>query len=482
MDIKKAHFIGIGGVGMSATAKLLRDSGVSVTGSDEEVYPPISTMLEQEHIAYASGYSASNIPADADVIVIGKNAKLVPENNEEVAAAYESVQKNLPAGRRVMSFPEVLAELSQDKQTIVVAGSYGKSTSTALLAHVLTSSGKDPSYLIGAVPAPPTGASGLSTPSSALGKGELFILEGDEYPASNTDPRSKFLLMHPQHLLLTPLAHDHFNIFPTPAEYLKPFYELLTLVPQGGTVAASTAGPLSQEFLQHAARPVVTYGVHEGDFTAANIVWGEHTTFTIMQAGKQLVDITMSQLGEHNIENIVGVAALLFTLGLVEPAAFAEAVASFKGIRRRLDKKSESTLVPIFEGFGSSYDKLKSAIAAMKQHFPAKRLVVVFEPNTIGWRSRATLSQYDDVFAGSSMVYIFNPPHDGKETQLSTEEIASHVRAHSTPAAAVSTPEQMLEMLEQDMDANDAILLSSSGAMGGLIESIPHLAERKFPL
>ncbi len=467
MDIKKAHFIGIGGVGMSATAKLLRERGVVVTGSDEQVYPPISTMLAKEGIVYATPYRASNIPQDADIIVIGKNAKLVPDSNEEVAAAFAS-------GKKIMSFPDVLAELSSGKDTVVVAGSYGKSTSTALLAHILTSAGKDPSYLVGAVP--------LSTPSSMLGKGEFFILEGDEYPASNTDARSKFLLMHPRHVLLTPLAHDHFNIFPTPQDYLKPFYELLTLVPQDGTVVASTAGPLSPEFLQRATRPIVTYGVHQGDFTAANIVWGEHTSFTIMQGNAALVDITMSQLGEHNIENIVGVSALLFTLKLVTPEQFAQAAQTFKGITRRLDKKSEKTLVPIYEGFGSSYDKLKSAIAAMLLHFPARRLLVVFEPNTIGWRSRASLSQYDDVFAGASMAYIFNPPHDGKETQLSTEEIAHHVSAHGVPAVAVDTPEQLLKLLEKEMGANDAILLSSSGAMGGLIESIPALAEKKFPL
>ncbi len=451
---------------MSATAKLLRDSGVVVTGSDEEVYPPISTMLTKEGIVYTIPYRASNIPPDADTIVIGKNAKLVPESNEEVAAAFSS-------GKKILSFPDVLAELSRGKEAIVVAGSYGKSTSTALLAHILTSAGKDPSYLIGAVP--------LSTPSASLGKGPLFILEGDEYPASNTDTRSKFLLMHPQHLLVTPLAHDHFNIFPTPADYLKPFYELLALVPQDGTVVVSTAGPLSHEFLQHTSRPVVTYGVHQGDFTAANIVWGERTSFTIMQGEAALVDITMSQLGEHNIENIVGVAALLFTLNVVGPTEFASAVASFKGITRRLDRKSEKTLIPIFEGFGSSYDKLKSAISAMKQHFAAKRLLVVFEPNTIGWRARTALSQYDTVFAGAHQVYIFNPPHDGKETQLSAEEIAGHVSAHGVPAVAVGTPEHMLELLEKEMGANDAILLSSSGAMGGLVESVPALAERTFP-
>ncbi|HEY5383397.1 MAG TPA: Mur ligase domain-containing protein [Candidatus Paceibacterota bacterium] len=467
MQYKKAHFIGIGGVGMSATAKLLRDAGATITGSDEEVYPPISTLLEEEGIAYSTPYRASNIPADCGLIVIGKNAKLVPESNEEVAAAFAS-------GKKIVSFPEVLAELSKDKETVVVAGSYGKSTSTALLAHCLEVAGLEPSYFIGAVPLSPN-------VNAKAGSGNLFILEGDEYPASNTDPRSKFLHYHPAQVLLTPLAHDHFNIFPTPADYLKPFYGLAALASSKGAFIVCVDGPLSKEFLANVPRPVTTYGLTQGDFHAANIAYGEMTTFTLMGKNIDPVHLSTTQLGTHTVQNIVGVGALLLSQQLVTPEQFASAVKSFKGIKRRLDKKSEKTSIPIFEGFGSSYEKLQSAIAAMKLHFPGRRLLVVFEPNTIGWRARATLAQYDHVFTGVAKVFIFNPPHDGKETQLSAEEIAAHVGAHGTPAVAVDTPEHILALFGTELGENDAILLSSSGAMGGLVDSIPKLAEQKFP-
>ncbi len=452
---------------MSATAKLLRDAGVAISGSDEAVYPPISTMLEAEGIAYKTPYAATNIPADVDLIVIGKNAKLIPETNAEVAAALES--KKL-----VLSFPEVLAEVSKDKENIVVAGSYGKSTSTALLAHCLEQADLAPSYFIGAVPISPK-------TSARMQSGPLFVLEGDEYPASNTDPRSKFLLMQPAHLLLTPLAHDHFNIFPTPADYLKPFYELTKLLPASATMVVCVEGPLSKEFLGTITRPVVTYGLHEGDYTTANIVWGEKTHFNILQNDKIIVSIETTQLGVHNIQNIVGVAALVFTLKLMSPEQFAKGVASFKGIVRRLDRKSERTSIPIFEGFGSSFEKLQSAVAAMRQHFTDRRLLVVFEPNTIGWRSRATLEQYDMAFVGAAKVYIFNPPHDGKETELSLQDIVARVRESGIDAVGVSTADEALALIKQDLSADDCILLSSSGAMGGLITEIPALAERKFP-
>ncbi|MDB5224779.1 MAG: hypothetical protein JWO43_401 [Candidatus Adlerbacteria bacterium] len=464
---RKAHFIGIGGVGMSAVAKLLQDSGWEVSGSDEAVYPPISTQLSSYGIAWSTPYQPSNIPEDVDLIVIGKNAKLVAESNEEVAAAYAS-------GKPIKSFPDVLGDLSQEKETVVVAGSYGKSTSVALLAHCLEVAGGDPSYFIGAVPITPT-------TSARIGAGRLFVMEGDEYPASNTDSRSKFLLMQPAHTLVTPLAHDHFNIFPTTEDYLKPFYELTELLSENATLVVATSGTLSRVYLSTIKHPHVTYGIAEGDYHADNIAWGEHTSFDIVHQGEKIVRVQTSQLGEHNVENIVGVAAFLFTRNLVTPEQFVTAVAGFKGVVRRMDRKSDQTRVPIFEGFGSSYEKAKSAIAAMRLHFPTRPLRIVFEPNTIGWRARASLVQYDDAFEGAAMAYVYNPPHDGKQTELSTEEIVERVVQGGTPAVAVHTPEEALDAIEKDLSSGDCILLLSSGPMGGLIESIPHLAEERFP-
>lgn len=469
MEYKKAHFIGIAGAGMSATAVLLRESGVEVTGSDEEVYPPVSVLLEREKIAYKTPYAAANIPIDADVIIIGKNAKLVPETNSEVASAFAS-------GKKILSFPEILAELSNGKETVVVAGSYGKSTSTALLVHCLVEAGLNPSFFIGAVPLSPA-------TNAHLGHGNLFVLEGDEYPASNTDPRSKFLLMHPSHLLVTPLAHDHVNVFPTPESYLQPFKDLFTLPPEGATTVICTEGAMSKDLVASISRPVVTYGVHEGNFTAANITWGEKTSFDIVHNGKRLVQVKMSLLGEHNIQNIVGVAAFLFSRNLVTPDQFASATASFKGIVRRLDKKSDRTTIPIFEGFGTSFEKAKSAIAAMKQHFPTRRLVIIFEPHTFSWRNREALPWYDTVFAGAAKVYVYEPATQGATThqQSGHEEIVARIRAHGIDTIAITNEQQALDMLKTELQENDCVLLLTSGELGGLIESTPKLAEQKFP-
>jgi UDP-N-acetylmuramate: L-alanyl-gamma-D-glutamyl-meso-diaminopimelate ligase len=472
---RTAHFIGIAGAGMSAVAKLLKDSGMTVTGSDEQVYPPVSDFLADQALPFTTPYAAKNIPAGVDLIVIGKNAKLVPETNAEVAAAMAS-------GARIQSFPEVLADLTRDKETIVVAGAYGKSTTASLLVHCLQSAAAqagdriDPSFFIGAIPFTPS-------TSARFGRGDLFVLEGDEYPSSNTDPRSKFLHYHPRHLLLTPLAHDHVNVFPTPADYLRPFAELLDMPPPDGTVVACREGELSRDFVPRIARPIVTYGLHDGDFVATDVRWGERTRFTLIGHGSRLVEVETTQLGEHNIQNIVGVGAFLLTRALASPEQFAAAIATFRGIRRRLDRKSDKTSIPIFEGFGSSYEKARSAIAAIKRHFPANRLLVVFEPHTFSWRNRNALAWYDDVFAGADRVFVYEPAAQGAAThaQLTHAEIVARVARAGFDVQAISDPKAALLDLADLLRPDDVVLLLSSGGLGGLIKQLPLVAEEKFP-
>ncbi len=471
---KKAHFIGVAGVGMSATAILLRDSGVSVTGSDEAIYPPISHVLAREGLDCRTPYAPNNIPDGADLIVIGKNARLVPETNAEVAEAFDRHAR--PGGPAILSFADVLGLLARGHEAIVAAGSFGKTTSVSMLAHCLSSAGLDPSWMIGALP--------LSPPSAAhIGAGPAFLLEGDEYPSSNTDNRSKFLHYSPAHVLLTPLAHDHVNVFPTVAEYLAPFGQLLAMVPGDGLIVASTSGPLSQSFLATIKREVITFGIGSGDWRAEAIEWGERSRFTLTHGGRAVVRVETGQLGLHNIENMVGVGAFVLARGLVTPEQYADAMASFRGIVRRLDRKSEKTSLQMFEGFGSSYDKARSAIAAMKQHFGGRRLVAVFEPHTFSWRNRQTLHWYDDVFEGCDRVFIYEPASQGAGThdQASLAEIVARVREAGFEATPVTSRAEGVSIIGDQLKPDDAVIFLSSGDIGGLIEALPALAEERWP-
>jgi UDP-N-acetylmuramate: L-alanyl-gamma-D-glutamyl-meso-diaminopimelate ligase len=471
MKFSKAHFIGIAGKGMSATALLLRQMGVRITGSDEGFYPPVSDYLKNENIPFAAGYRKENIPDDTDVVVIGKNAKLVPESNEEVRAAMES-------GKPVRSFADLLHDLTVDSETIVVAGSYGKSTCTALLAWCLKSAGKDPSYFIGEI------TNGLDR-HAHRGQGKTFVLEGDEYPASNWDDRSKFLLYNARNVLLTSATHDHINVFPTHAEYLAPFRTLLGSLPADGLLIVNSSEPHARALAKNLACRIVFYALDDrAHWHAANIERGAETGFDLMRGGERIIRLSTRMLGDHNIDNIVGVSAMLLEKELLTPGELSDGIRTFQGVKRRMELLSPASKVPVYEGFGSSYEKARSAIVATKLHFPDRRLIIVFEPHTFTWRNRAAIAAYDDVFAGASRIFIFEPASQGAAThaQLTQHEIVARTRAANFDAEAINEADDALQRLSSILNQDDVVLLLTSGELGGLIRRIPELVEAKFPL
>jgi UDP-N-acetylmuramate: L-alanyl-gamma-D-glutamyl-meso-diaminopimelate ligase len=470
MNFSKAHFIGIAGKGMSAAALLLRQMGVQITGSDEGFYPPVSDYLKTEKIPFAEGYRAENIPDDADVIVIGKNAKLRPESNAEVRAAIES-------GKPVRSFADLLHDMTADAETIVAVGSYGKSTCTALLAWCLRVAKRDPSYFIGEI------TNGFDK-HAHRGQGSIFVLEGDEYPASNWDDRSKFLRYNARNVLLTSATHDHINVFPTHEDYLRPFRTLLSSLPADGLLVVSSSEPHARALAGQRSCPVAYYALDDkAHWHAGNIARAAETSLDLMRGGDKIVRLSTRMLGNHNIENIVGVSAMLLEKNLVSPEELHAGISTFQGVKRRMEPLAPASSVPVYEGFGSSYEKARSAMEAAKLHFPDRRLLVVFEPHTFTWRNRAAIADYDDVFAGASKIFIFEPASQGAAThaQLTQDEIVARVRAANYDAEPITNPNAALQKLDDILRPGDVVLLLTSGELGGLIKTIPRLAEMKYP-
>jgi UDP-N-acetylmuramate: L-alanyl-gamma-D-glutamyl-meso-diaminopimelate ligase len=469
--MRNVHFIGICGAGMSAAALLLKEQGAVVTGSDEGVYPPISDLLVERGIPFTIGYAPRNIPSEAETIVVGKHAGLTPDDNEEVRAAFAS-------GVPVRSFPEVLAELTADRRRIVVAGSYGKSTCTTLLAWCLERAGRQPGYFIGAQPLTPT-------TNARLGETDVFIFEGDEYPSSNWDPMSKFIHYRPQDLLLTALSHDHVNVFPTHASYVTPFLNLIDGLPDDGLLMVCTDDPTVRSRLPDWNHPnVQTYGFHKGaGWHPMHVTYGAETTFELTHPRMRPLRLTTQLLGAHNVQNIIGSAALLLSLDLLAPEEVREGVATFKGLRRRLDRLSMNTSIPLYEGFGSSYEKTRAAIEAMRLHFPERRLFVVFEPHTFSWRNRETLPWYDTAFSGAASVFVYKPPSHGAEThdQLSLAEIVERISAARIPVMGFSEKHRGLERILDRIDASTVVLVLTSGDLGGLIPELVRAIDERPP-
>lgn len=463
-NIKSVHFIGICGKGISALAFMFKQKGWRVTGSDEGFYEPVLGLLKKNKISFSKGYAAKNIPKDVDMIVIGKHAKLVPEENTEVAAAFVS-------GAVIKSLPEALGELAQKTENTIVAGSFGKSTVTSLLSWCLVQAKKDPSYFIGAVPF------GFKT-NAHLGKGKNFIMEGDEYPSANWDSRSKFLHLNPKNVILISGEHDHVNVFPTEASYVKPYKQLMKLLPADGLLVACQGGKNISSIIKNASCNTVMYGLDKkATWSANNINYGVTTKFDLTKNGKKIASFETSLLGEHNIENIIGVCAFILEKKLVPIQLLQKAIKSFKGISGRIDLKNKKTSdVLVYEGFGSSYPKAKSVFDALKLHFPSKKIITVFEPHTFSWRNRESLPWYDDVFDGISQVVLLPPPDHGAHShaQLSFDEIFKAIKKQ-LPVQQAATEKEALKVVKQITKKGDIIVLVSSGSLLGLTQSIPKL-------
>lgn len=455
MSKKNVHVIGLCGVGMSATALLLKEAGWEVTGSDAECYGPPKDILDRGGLALQMPYSPTNINPYVDRFVVGRNAKLSPDTNEEVRTARES-------GKPIASFAQILGELTEGRENVVVAGSYGKSTTSSLIAHILRSAGVDAGYFIGAEP--------VSLPfPAALGSHPTFVLEGDEYPSAHDDARAKFMHFHPRDVVLTAVVHDHVNVYPTYADYQKPFRDLLALVPDDGIVVACADESGALALAEASGKQVVTYGIEHGDFRAADIVYGPTTTFTLLRPEGGSIPLSMQILGRHNVEDIVAASAYLLTRDLVSAEGLQDGVTSFTGVRRRLDNIAPQSRVPVYEGFGSSYEKAVSAIEAIRLHFPNRRLVTVFEPHTFGWRNQANLSWYDDVFAGSSLVFVAPPERQGAGThaQLTHEEIMDRVAASGIEVLPYDVS-PVIEAVQEE----DVVLILTSGSLEGTLDSL----------
>ena len=463
----RIHFTGLAGAGMSAAALMMREAGHQVSGSDEDVFPPMSTYVEGLGFPFHRRFDAANLPDGLDVLVLGASAKLGGEANPEVAAARAR-------GVRIASFPELVGQATGARRNTVVAGSFGKSTCTALIAHILREAGHDAGWMVGAI--------SPSLPDTGhWGAAPEVILEGDEYIVGPADRRSKFVLYHPRDVLLTSLVHDHVNVFPTFADYEAPFRELLRLIPAVGLLMARESAPIRAIAAETAAR-VVWYDTARCEgWWAEDIVYGEVSRFSLVRPDGGRVALSTGLLGEHNIENIVGVSAYLLERDLVTEAQLQAAVASFAGIRRRLDRLTTRSSVPVIEGFGSSYEKARSAIEALLLHYPRRPLVVIFEPHTFSWRSTDALPWYDTVFEGAARVLIAPPPTHGAQShnQSSFEDILARTAATGIPVQGVRSADETLQALG-DLRGDEVVLLLSSGPLLGLPDRLPQVFDEAY--
>ena len=460
--IRRVYLIGICGKGMGALAELLAEAGYEVRGSDEAAYPPMSTRLAAHGIAVDEGYSAAHIDGWADLVVVGNAA--VPTHPEAAAARERGVAQ--------ASLPEALAHLFlRQRQPAVVAGTHGKTTTTGMLVHVLREAGMDPGFLVGGV------LVGEET-TSALGSGPVFCIEGDEYDAAYFDKRPKMLLYRPHRAIVTSLEFDHADIYRDWDEYQRAFHAFVALPPPAGLLVLNGEDEAVRDLADRTWARVRLYG-EEGreasgvtfDVAARNLrpVEGGQT-FTLVASGEPLAEVRLPMGGRYNALNALAVAAVAMDAGATAEQV-ARGLGSFRGMKRRQEVVGEASGVLVVDDFAHHPTAVAATIQGVRERWPGRRVVAVFEPRSNSSRRKAFEAPYAEALATADALFLSTPPlrhNDDPADFLDAETVASGVNDAGTPAASFASADALLPELVDALRPGDLALVMSNGSFDGL--------------
>lgn len=474
---KRVHVIGICGVATSALAIAFHQRGVKVTGSDKGFFPPVSTELEKHGVTFYAGWhpekmcSAEHADGGAgngtpDVIIVGTASGT---QNPETAYAKEH---NIP----MYSFAEAIGKFFAKENSIVCVGTWGKTSSSALLSFILDHADWDPTYMFGGV--------SLSHESSArLTESKWSVFEGDEYKSSPTDPTAKFFYYKPTHLLLTAVSWDHADLYPTEKEYFAAFEKLLGNIHGDGFITACVDHPGVLKVLDLFDGKKVTYGARAEvgpQYTYSNV--SQSTTgidFTIT-SGDTDHNVRSPMLGAYQAENITGCFALAHSLG-IKPDKIIEAISLFKGLKRRLEKRLDDTMnthgVTVLDDIAHSPEKAMSVLATLRTVYKGK-IIVIFEPN-IGGRSRESSAKYDNAFKNADIVIIprltklkttDSTPENKTLQPMEGDELATTIQKTHPNTHYIESDEKVVTFIKSQSTKGDVVAFLGSHGFRGMIE------------
>ncbi|MHB2015447.1 MAG: UDP-N-acetylmuramate:L-alanyl-gamma-D-glutamyl-meso-diaminopimelate ligase [Candidatus Xenobia bacterium] len=466
-NIQKVHLIAICGMGMGTVAGLLKSAGYEVTGSDENVYPPMSHQLRDLGISFVEGYRPSNLDHNPDLVIIGNTCK---ENNPEVQAAFA---RGIPC----MSFPQALAEFFiQDRTSMVVTGTHGKTTTTSIMAWILERSGRQPSFFIGGI-AKNFGA------SFKMGEGREFVLEGDEYNTAFFNRVPKFMHYRPTLGLINSLEFDHGDIYPTLEHIKDAFRGFVRLIPPSGFLAVCSDYPAARDVMSEARCNLQTYGLQGGAmWSATDIVSSERgTEFTVMKGQQVFGRFFMPLSGRHNVQNALGAMLLCHQVG-VTPEEMRAAMASFEGVRRRQEVRGCVDDVIVLDDFAHHPTKVRETVKALKARYPTRRLWAVFEPRTASSRRDFFQKDYVASFMDAERVVIadvFRPDLIEPERLFDSRRLVSDLQSAGKMAMFHPNVDSIVEMMQQELQPGDVVLIMSNGAFEGIHDKILGMLEKR---
>ncbi len=458
---------------MASLAGMLKEQGYQVTGSDQNVYPPMSEMLSRLNIDVRSPYSPDNLPAEVDLIVVG-NA--ISRGNPELE---EILDRRLPYA----SMPEVVKELFlRQRRSVVVAGTHGKTTTTSLTAWLLASAGMSPGFLVGGIPV----NFGISY---RFGEGKDFVIEGDEYDTAYFDKGPKFLHYLPQVVVLGNVEFDHADIYSDLEAVATAFRRLVNLIPRGGLLVVGAESPLALEIARDAPCKVESFSVSCPATWQSRVTSSgeEESCFEILREGEPFARINGPYWGDAALRNGLAAFAVGHWLG-VSADELARGLGSFQGVCRRMEIRGERQGVTVVDDFAHHPTAIRETLRAARLRWPKRRLWAVFEPRSFTARSRVFQQEMSQVFESADRVIlaaVFSSTRLPAEQELSEEELIDALRAKGIPSWFVPGVEDILSLLTSRLEPGDIVIAMSNGGFGGLhgrlldsLESKPDLTCR----
>ncbi|MCW1883749.1 UDP-N-acetylmuramate:L-alanyl-gamma-D-glutamyl-meso-diaminopimelate ligase [Luteolibacter flavescens] len=448
---KHFHFTGVCGTAMGAVAVAMKRKGFTVTGSDTNVYPPMSDFLRNEGIEITEGYRAENLPADADVIVIG-NA--ISRGNEEAEAA-------LSRKLLYQSLPEVMKEhFLRGKRNYVVSGTHGKTTTSSMLAWLFISAGREPGWMIGGLP-------------KNLGRGanftdsEFTVLEGDEYDTAFFDKRSKFLHYLPEVAVVNNIEFDHADIYANLDEIKLTFRRLLNVVPRTGCAIINGDDPNCRDVAEKAPCPVKTVGLGEGnDVRISDVTYdADRSSFTL---GGERYSLRMT--GEFNVRNAAMATSAALFAGLT-PDEIRAGLESFDGVARRQELRGEAGGVKVIDDFAHHPTAIKLAVGSLRQRYGNSRLWILFEPRSNTTRRAVFQNELAEALALADEAVVSEIPDLHKipeNDRLDPDKLAADIARHGGNGRYIHTVDEIVETVAREAKAGDVVAVLSNGGFGGI--------------
>jgi len=453
--VRRIHFLGVCGTAMGAVAAAIRDLGFVVSGSDENVYPPMSTFLAEKQIPISVGYRPENIPDDVDLVVIG-NA--IFRGNLELESVLE---------RKLLyrSLPETIKDFFlQGKHDVVITGTHGKTTTTALVTWVFVQAGLNPGFLIGGIAKDLQ--QGASFPDS-----RYFVLEGDEYDTAFFDKRSKFLHYLPETLVINNVEFDHADIFRDIEEIKTSFRRLVNIVPRSGHLFINADDPNCQEVTQQSFAPVMTVGLSEkADCRLEDIEY--HQSGSTFRIGKDCFEISL--IGEFNVRN-AAMAAMVARAHGVNLAVIQDALKQFQGVARRQEIRGEINGIKVIDDFGHHPTAIKETLHALRHRFPAQRLWAIFEPRSNTTRRAVFQQQLPEALAiadGVILAEVARIEQIPADDRLDPLKVIDSIREAGKPAFYEPKTNQIVERLKPLARPGDIIVVFSNGGFGGIHDKL----------